>query len=663
MQVFKYIVEQIIQDSGSMKLSIVIVNYNVRYFLEQAIQSVYKSRTNFDYEIFVVDNHSTDDSLKMLSEKFPSVHVIANTKNAGFSKANNQAIKIANGEYVLLLNPDTLIQEDTLQECADFMDTHTDAGGLGVKMFDGTGHFLPESKRGFPSPMAAFAKMSGLASLFAQSRLFGQYHLTYLDKNQTHEVDVLSGAFMLLRRSVLNKTGLLDEAYFMYGEDIDLSYRIKKAGYKNYYFADTSIIHFKGESTKKGSLNYVRVFYNAMLIFSAKHVSGTKGKLLTLLLNIAIYIRAFLAIIQQVLEKIGAPILDTIFITANLYTLQLIWENYIRVQDRVTFPQTYFYVNIPIYVGAWLFAMWLNGVYDKNAKWLRLLTGLSLGTLIISILYAFFPEFLRTSRGIIVVGYITNFILLFLVRLTYRIINGNTSGYFSDNKNMIIVGTEKDAEAVWDFIQDTGLDRKYIGFLSVAKEDSLSDKFLGSPEKMEEMVSIFDVKEIIFCSNAVSAQTIIDAMSKMGGRVEYKIASGHSIIGSNSKDTAGDLYTFDIGYNLNKPLYQRMKRLLDVFISTTGILAYPVLVFFLKKRIYFIGNCLAVLLNKKTWVGYEKSLLKTSTHKLPPLQNAVFSISGGIPSQDDTVKEKLHIIYAKGYTPFKDIRILIRNLF
>jgi GT2 family glycosyltransferase len=646
-----------------MKLSIVIVNYNVRYFLEQAIQSVYKSRANFDYEILVADNHSSDDSLKMLSEKFPAVHVITNTKNTGFSRANNQAIKISSGEYILLLNPDTIIQEDTLQQCVDFMDTHADAGGLGVKMYDGTGHFLPESKRGFPSPMAAFAKMSGMAKIFPKSRLFGQYHLTYLDHNQTHEVDVLSGAFLLLRRCVLEKTGLLDEAYFMYGEDIDLSYRIKKAGYKNYYFADTSIIHFKGESTKKGSLNYVRVFYNAMLIFAGKHVSGTNGKLLTLLLHIAIYIRAFFAVLQQLLERIGAPVLDMILITANLYALQLIWENYIRVQDRVTFPLTYFYINIPIYVAAWLFAMWLNGVYDKNAKWLRLLTGLSLGTLIISILYAFFPEFLRTSRGIIVVGYITNFLLLFLIRLTYRAINGDTSGYFSDIKNMIVVGTGKDAEDVWNFIQHTGLDRKYIGFLSGAREDSQSDKFLGIPETMEEMVSIFDVKEIIFCSNVVSTQTIIGAMSRMGGRVEYKIASGDSIIGSNSKDTAGDLYTFDIGYNLNKPLYRRMKRLFDVSVAITCVLSYPVLVLFLKRGISFLSNCIAVLANKKTWIGYDRKINTERSRQLPPLQNAVFVVSGGIPSENESIKEKLHIIYAKEYTPFKDIRILFRNLF
>ena len=251
-----------------MKLSIVIVNYNVRYFLEQTILSVYKSSVNFDYEIFVVDNNSSDDSLRMLEQKFPEVKVIANNENAGFSKANNQAIKLAKGEFVLLLNPDTIIQEDTLQKCIDKMEADAGIGGLGVKMVDGAGNFLPESKRGFPSPMAAFAKMSGLSKIFPASRTFGQYHLSFLDKNKSHEIDVLSGAFMLLRKSVLDKVGLLDEDYFMYGEDIDLSYCIKKAGFKNYYFSDTSIIHFKGESTKKGSLNYIRVFYNAMIIFS-----------------------------------------------------------------------------------------------------------------------------------------------------------------------------------------------------------------------------------------------------------------------------------------------------------------------------------------------------------------------------------------------------------
>jgi GT2 family glycosyltransferase len=271
------------------KLSIIIVNYNVKHFLEQALNSIFQSNTSFEYEVLVVDNYSADGSVEMLIANLPQVKVFAEKQNHGFSKGNNIAIKKSKGEFVLLLNPDTVLEEDTLEKVVEFMDKHKDVGGLGVKMMDGSGKFLPESKRGFPTPMAAFYKMSGLASLFPGSKKFGQYHLTYLDKNQTQEVDVLSGAFMLLRKSVLDNIGLLDETFFMYGEDIDLSYRIKKEGFKNFYFADTKIIHFKGESTKKGSLNYVRVFYQAMIIFLEKHYSGPQQKAIVLGIKIAIY--------------------------------------------------------------------------------------------------------------------------------------------------------------------------------------------------------------------------------------------------------------------------------------------------------------------------------------------------------------------------------------
>jgi GT2 family glycosyltransferase len=646
-----------------MKLSIVIVNYNVRYFLEQAIHAVYRSKTNYEYEIFVVDNNSSDDSVKMLEQKFPDVKVIANQENAGFSKANNQAIRVVKGEYVLLLNPDTVIREDTLEKCIEFMDSKPEAGGLGVMMYDGTGKFLPESKRGFPSPLAAFAKMSGLAKLLPHSKTFGQYHLTYLDKNKNHEVDVLSGAFMMLRKSVLEKTGLLDEDYFMYGEDIDISYRIKETGYNNFYFADTSIIHFKGESTKKGSLNYVRVFYNAMLIFSKKHVSGTRGKLLTILLNVAIYVRAFLAVIQRVFEKIGAPVFDILLMVVNLYVLQLVWENYVKQKEGIVFPETFFYINIPIYVFTWLFAIWLSGVYDRNAKWQRLLVGLALGTSMIAFLYAFFPMFLRTSRGIIVIGFLLNFIVLFSTRLLYKAIMGEASSYFSDTRNMVIVGTQQDAEGVWNFIQVTGLKRNYIGFLSDVVQDMNADKFLGDSTQLEEIVNIFRVEELIFCADAISAQTIIDSMSRMGGGVEYKIASENSvaIIGSNSKDTAGDLYTFDIGFNLNKPLYRRLKRLTDILVSIVGIISYPVSIFFVKKDVPFFSNCVPVLLNQKTWIGYDEQLLRDVQLKLPRLKRSVMKISKGI--QNVSLKEKLHVLYAKEYSPLTDLAILFKNLF
>ena len=293
-----------------MNLTVIIVNYNVQHFLEQCLHSVRKAAKNVSTEIFVVDNNSVDGSVNMVKEKFPEAQIIENKKNTGFSFANNQAMKISKGEYILLLNPDTVVEEDTFEKVITFMDVHPDAGGLGVKMLDGKGSFLPESKRGLPTPAVAFYKIFGFSRLFPRSKTFGRYHLGFLDKDKTHEVDILSGAFMLMRKSVLDKVGLLDETFFMYGEDIDLSYRIILGGYKNYYFPETRIIHYKGESTKKSSINYVFVFYKAMVIFANKHFSQNNAKLFSFLINIAIYLRAGAAIFIRFLKSIALPAFD-----------------------------------------------------------------------------------------------------------------------------------------------------------------------------------------------------------------------------------------------------------------------------------------------------------------------------------------------------------------
>lgn len=253
-----------------MKLSIVIVNYNVRYYLEQCLLSVEKALTGVGGEVFVVDNNSTDDSMSYLKGKFPWVRYIENTENVGFSRANNQALREARGEYVLLLNPDTFIGERTLRECMDFMDKNPQAGICGVGMLRVDGSFAPESRRGVPTPFVAFCKMTGLGSLFPKSRLFGRYYMQYLNKQAINPIEIVSGAFMFIRKEALDKVGLLDEAFFMYGEDIDLSYRVLKAGYQNYYIP-TQVLHYKGESTKKDSLKYVNAFHKAMVIFFKKH--------------------------------------------------------------------------------------------------------------------------------------------------------------------------------------------------------------------------------------------------------------------------------------------------------------------------------------------------------------------------------------------------------
>ena len=253
-----------------MKLSVIIVNYNVRYYLEQCLLSVEKALCGVCGEVFVVDNNSSDDSVAYLKGRFPWVRYIENAQNVGFSCANNQAIREARGEYVLLLNPDTFVGESALRECIDFMDKTPKAGMCGVGMLKVDGSFAPESRRGIPTPFVAFCKMSGLGALFPKSRLFGRYYMQYLNKQSINPIEIVSGAFMFIRKEALDNVGLLDESFFMYGEDIDLSYRVLKAGYQNYYIP-THILHYKGESTKKDSLKYVNAFHKAMVIFFKKH--------------------------------------------------------------------------------------------------------------------------------------------------------------------------------------------------------------------------------------------------------------------------------------------------------------------------------------------------------------------------------------------------------
>ena len=276
-------------NTGTIKISIVIVNYNVRNFLEQCLIAVRAAIKGLDAEIFVVDNHSTDDSVSTLQPKFPEVIFIENNENLGFAKANNQAIRQCKGDYILLLNPDTVIGESCLQTICRFMDEHPEAGAAGVKMLNALGTFLPESKRSFPTPWVSFCKLFGLSKLFPRSKRFAAYSLPYLNPDKQHQVEVLAGAFMFLRHEVLKKTGLFDETFFMYGEDIDLSYRFVLAGYQNYYLPER-ILHYKGESTNKGDRKYLHAFYDAMLIFYKKYYPGS-GRFISGLIRLSIAFR------------------------------------------------------------------------------------------------------------------------------------------------------------------------------------------------------------------------------------------------------------------------------------------------------------------------------------------------------------------------------------
>lgn len=276
-----------------MKLSIVIVSYNVRRYLNQCLESVRAASEGLDTEVFVVDNASTDDTLTVLPSRFPEVHFIANEDNLGFSCANNQAIRVSHSPYVLLLNPDTRIEKNTLKDALCFMDAHPKAGGVGVMMLDENGLRAPESRRAIPTPWVSAMKMLGFPK---------RYYMSHLPWDAPCQIEVISGAFCLLRKEALDQVGLLDEDFFMYGEDIDLSYRLLKGGWENWYLP-LPIIHYKGKSTRKTDFRYVHVFYQAMLIFFQKHYSHLSF-FYTLPVKIAIYFRAFIALIDLLRKKL-----------------------------------------------------------------------------------------------------------------------------------------------------------------------------------------------------------------------------------------------------------------------------------------------------------------------------------------------------------------------
>lgn len=289
-----------------MKLSVIIVSYNVKYYLQQCLETLYRSAEGIDIEVFVVDNASTDGTPEYLKkifpkDNFPTLKLIENLENVGFGRANNLGLRESTGEYILFINPDTMVGENCLTDCLDFLEHHPNAGGLGVRMLKPNGAFAPESRRGMPTPFTSLCKILGLSKMFPQSRVFGRYYMQYQDEWKENAIDVVSGAFMMVPHVVLNKVGGFDEDFFMYGEDIDLSYRIQKAGYQNYYLP-TPILHYKGESTEKSSYRYVYVFYEAMLIFFDKHYKHY-GFMLSLPIKTAVF---FLAMNALLYKKIGS---------------------------------------------------------------------------------------------------------------------------------------------------------------------------------------------------------------------------------------------------------------------------------------------------------------------------------------------------------------------
>lgn len=609
-------------------------------------------------EVIVIDNHSTDGSIPYLRPKFPCVKFIINTQNTGFAKACNEGLQYASGEYILFLNPDTLLAEDTLLKSLSFFETHPDAGALGVRMIDGAGRFLKESKRSFPSPLTSLFKLFGLARLFPQSKLFGRYHLGYLNAYQNHEVDVLAGAYLMTKKKIVNEVGSFDELFFMYGEDVDLSYRIQKAGYKNYYLSETEIIHFKGESTKRGSLNYVRLFYKAMSLFVKKHYGGTKAGLFNVSIQFAIWVRAALSAVAKGIKWIGLPALDAVFILLSFWLMKGIWSNYIRTD--IIYSNQLLLIAFPAFTLVYLIVAYYTGLYDKYYRQARLIRSTVIATLLLLALYALLPEGYRFSRGIVVFGALLAFGFISIVR--YIMVQAKLLQTASDNNSkpyILIVGSLLEYKAVQRLLQQHRLHHALIGRIAVDDNDT---ETVGHIDNLSTIIRAANAQEIIFCTDTLSYKTIITLIQTISTpvRMRFHAIGSHSIVGSDSSTSAGEAIAVEPAFAIVQAANRRLKRLIDVVIAILSLLLFPITIWLVKRPIPFFKNCMAVVANKKTWVGYI-----THHHQLPQLKPSVLAANGIAQSKEQLLPvknlQKMDRWYAQHYQPFTDIKVIIKN--
>lgn len=649
-----------------MDLSIIIVNYNVKDFLSHLLQSIKAATKNISTEIIVVDNASSDGSVEHLSKNHPEVTLISSTVNLGFSRANNLGLQKASGRYLLLLNPDTLVSEDTFDTMIQFMDTNPEAGLAGCKLLNTDGTLQLACRRGFPGPWVSFCKVTGLSAMFPKSRLFARYNLTYLDENETYEVDAISGAFMFIRKSVVDSIGGLDEQFFMYGEDLDWCYRVQKAGHKVFYVHTTKIIHYKGESTKRSNIDETRVFYNAMRLFVRKHFSAYY--FVEILLRFAISIREFMAFTAKWKLLLVSVFLDAaafniaLFSSANVYESIRRWQGF----DANAIGIVY---SIPVIIQ--LAAGFLSGLYNKEKlQIIRTFSAISVGFLLLSSVIYFSKDF-AYSRAVLLMTYAGALCLFILWRSVLKLFFnvGNTFNKRSPRR-VFIIGTDDTAVKVADQLSAKQTHYYFVTGLIGKTVEEIGEKagnypIVGSLDNLSKVISEYQVDEIIFATGAMPYSTITEQVALLqNANIEFKIAGNNLdvLVGKRNVALFEDISLVDLTYNITLPGNRIAKRTFDIGFSLVLLFVLPFVTLFSKK-----------LRNSKSYKEMKAHLPKCISGEMslvgpkPTVQKHPGLGKPGVTGYWFTEKEpeenykKLDVFYGKNQSLWLDLEILTRT--
>ncbi|MDC3136179.1 glycosyltransferase [Bacteroidota bacterium] len=685
-------------------ISIVIVNYKVKEYVSNLLSSIRKAADEYSVQVFVVDNDSGDDSVTYLQQRHPDVSYIANKENLGFGKANNQAIKQAKGEFTLIINPDTLVSEDTFSTLISHMRSNPECGAAGCKILNPDGSFAPESKRSVPTIWAALTKLLGLHTLFPKSRLFGQYYLSWLTEDQQAQVPVLSGSFMFWRTDLLQQLGGFDERFFMYGEDIDLCYRVQDTSYHIDYVPSTSIIHYKGESTKKGDLRYIRIFNEAMYLFFDKHQSSRYSALFKAVIFSAIWLKTIFSFVFSRLKAISWIAADLVLLNISIILGFLIrFQFSVEIfSDLQSFQ--FLWVNL-LASGIYLLIGALLGLYqhknDSISTPLKALFFSYLGVAAIT----FFARNLAFSRLSLLIGFgvsVTLMIGLKLVQINARRNQTNAKGQIKKSK-ILLVGTQTDAKELipkiharpdWN-VEVLGwvqTDHSF-GENALENEQALAHQkampsSLGSLSQLEDLVKAYHADQVLFSLRTLSYKEMLRAISTLQGvSVQCKLIpdSMDFILGKSNVEYLESLPLVEVELALNKPVNRFIKRGFDLSLAIPCFaLLWPLVLLagikrpngqrFLEPLAKYKWHnrslfLLGVLYGHYSWVGsilpVQKKYSKHSEEQeggLKPGITGLVQLNQG-KLQEGQDAEHYQLYYMQNYSLGMDMDILLKSIF